>query len=72
LQGSVVSVDEAKRVLRRLERIELLGRDSAPRGQLLGELRALIREAEVWARAEGDDRARSAVLKLQKGAEGMS
>ena len=65
-------MDEVGRVLRRLERIDSLGRGTVPRQQLLGELRALVREAEVWARLEGDDRARSAVLKLQKGAEGMS
>ena len=65
-------MDEASRLLLRLERIESLGHGTVQRQQLLGELRALIREAEVWARVEGDDRARSAVLKLQKGAEGMS
>ena len=65
-------MDEANRVLRRLERIESLGRGTLQRQQLLGELRALVREAEVWARVEGDDRARSAVVKLQRGAEGMS
>ena len=65
-------MDEANRVLRRLERIESLGRGTVQRQQLLGELRALVREAEVWAQVEGDDRARSAVVKLQRGAEGMS
>jgi hypothetical protein len=65
-------MDEAARVLRRLERIELLGRGTVERHQLLGELRALVREAEVWARTEGDDRARAAVVKLQKGAAGMT
>jgi hypothetical protein len=65
-------MDEAARVLRRLERIESLGRGTVERHQLLGELRALVREAEVWARTEGDDRARAAVVKLQKGAEGMT
>jgi hypothetical protein len=65
-------MDEATRVLRRLERIESLGRGTVQRQQLLGELRALVREAEMWAEVEGDDRARSAVVKLQRGAEGMS
>jgi hypothetical protein len=65
-------MDEAARVLRRLERIESLGRGTVERHQLLGELRALVREAEVWARTEGVDRARAAVVKLQKGAEGMT
>jgi len=39
-------------VLERLERIEALDRDEAPAGALLGELRALVAEAEAWARAE--------------------
>ena len=64
-------MDEAIRVLRRLERIESLSRGTVQRQQLLGELRALVREAEVWARVEGDDRALAAVVKLQRGAEGM-
>jgi hypothetical protein len=72
LRASVVDVDEAKRVLARLERIESLDRDTVPASRLLGELRALVREAEDWARAEGDPRARSAALNLRKGAEGMS
>jgi hypothetical protein len=59
-------------VLRRLARIEALDRAHAPPGVMLGELRALVREAEVWARAEGDDRARTAVGKLRKEAAGMS
>jgi hypothetical protein len=45
-------VDEARRVLARLERIEALERDHALPGVLLGELRALLVEAEAWARAE--------------------
>ncbi len=57
-------MDEATRVLRRLERIESLdrGRASAPR--LLDELRALVREAEAWARLEGDGRAVAAAAQL--------
>ncbi len=64
--------DEAGRVLRRLERIEMLDRDQAPAGRLLGELRELVREAEAWARLEGDGRARDAVGRLRREAEGMS
>ena len=64
-------MDDTDRVLARLARIERL-RATAPPAAVLGELRALVREAEVWARLEGDDRARSAVVKLQKGVEGMS
>ena len=65
-------MDEAAKVLERLERIDALGREPVRSGELLGELRALVREAEAWARLEGDARAATAVEKLRKGAEGMS
>ena len=65
-------MDEATQVLKRLERIESLHRDRASMPILLDELRALVCEAEAWARLEGDDRARSAVLRLREEAEGMS
>jgi hypothetical protein len=58
-------------VLARLERIEEL-RAGGPTGALLAELRALVPEAEAWARAEGDGRARTAATKLREEAEGMS
>ena len=45
-------MDEARAVLQRLDRIEKLDRAQAPAGELLGELRALVREAETWLRAE--------------------
>ncbi len=64
--------DEAAKVLRRLERIEALDRERASAKRLLGELRELVREAEAWARLEGDGRARAAVGKLREEAEGMS
>jgi hypothetical protein len=64
--------DEAARVLSRLERIEALDREHAPPGLVLCELRELVREAEAWARVEGDVRARTAVGKLREEAEGMS
>jgi hypothetical protein len=54
-------MDEARAVLGRLERIEKLERAGAAPPALLGELRALVREAEVWARVDGDERARAAV-----------
>ncbi|HEY5059554.1 MAG TPA: hypothetical protein VII51_11120 [Gaiellaceae bacterium] len=47
-------MDEARAVLARLERIETLDRAGAAPGALLAELRALVREAEVWARCERD------------------
>src|SRR5262249_29385297 len=72
LRASVVDMDEAERVLARLELIESLDPDTVPASRLLGELRALVREAEAWARVEGDRRDRSALLNLQRGAEGMS
>jgi hypothetical protein len=65
-------MDEATRVLDRLERIEELDRRRAPTVAVLGELRELVREAEAWARLEGDERACSAVGKLRREAEGMS
>jgi hypothetical protein len=54
-------VEEARVVLERLERIEALERGGAGAPELLGELRALVREAEAWARREGDERAAAAV-----------
>jgi hypothetical protein len=62
---------EAERVLSRLERIRVLERDRAAAGEVLGELRELVGEAEAWARLEGDERARSAAAKLREGTEGM-
>jgi hypothetical protein len=61
---------EAAGVLARLERIEALRADG-PASELLVELRALVPEAEAWARAEGDARARAAASKLREEAEGM-
>jgi hypothetical protein len=45
-------MDEARRVLARLERIESLDRERALPTDLLAELRALLAEAEAWVRAE--------------------
>jgi hypothetical protein len=45
-------MEEARRVLARLERIETLNGERAPAGRLLPEVRALLGEAEAWARAE--------------------
>jgi hypothetical protein len=72
-------MDDTERVLVRLRRIEALrgaahGGDPSGGGDaraLLAELRALVPEAEAWARAEGDARARDAAAKLRKEAEGM-
>jgi hypothetical protein len=54
-------MDVTDALLRRLRRIEELDRGAAPAHELLGELRALVEEAEAWARREGDDRAAEAV-----------
>jgi hypothetical protein len=45
-------MEEARRVLERLHRIEALERGSAPSGELLAELRSLVLEAETWLRSE--------------------
>jgi hypothetical protein len=45
-------VDEARTVIRRLERIEALQREEAPAGTLLAEVRQLLREGETWLAAE--------------------
>ena len=65
-------MDDAAHLLERLRRIEGLTLDGAGRsGELLIELRALVPEAEAWARVEGDIRAVAAVSKLREEAEGM-
>jgi len=65
-------MDDAGRLLERLRRIEALTVDGRGQsGELLAELRALVPEAEAWARVEGDRRAVAAVSKLREEAEGM-
>lgn len=54
-------MDEARAVMRRLDRIEALDRERAHPAALLAELRALVHEAEAWARVEGDERGAEAV-----------
>ena len=54
-------MDEARAVIDRLERIELLEREGAPPAVMLEELRGLVHDAEAWARLEGDERALAAV-----------
>ena len=53
-------MDEAHALLKRLERIEALDREGAPPALLLPELRALVGEAEAWARRERDPGAEAA------------
>ncbi|HWB57700.1 MAG TPA: hypothetical protein VG479_12255 [Gaiellaceae bacterium] len=45
-------MDEARRVIRRLERIEALQGAHAPSSTLLAEVRQLLREGEAWLAAE--------------------
>jgi hypothetical protein len=59
-------VDEARAVIRRLDRIEALEREGAHPATLLAELRELVREAEEWSRVEGDERAQRAVERVEE------
>lgn len=52
-------MEEARRVLARLERIEALERDSTPARVLLAEVRGLLADAEAWTQAERADTARA-------------
>lgn len=45
-------MDEARRVLERLERIEAMRGGAAPTAELLAELRGLIADGERWLAAE--------------------
>ena len=64
-------MEEARRVLERLARIEALEGSQAPAGELLGELRELVREAEAWARSEGGpERASGAIDRCRVSLEG--
>ena len=54
-------MNEARAVMRRLDRIEALDREHAHPAPLLAELRALVDEAEAWVRAEGDARSGDAL-----------
>jgi len=58
-------MEDSRAVLERLARIEALDRDGAPPTDVLDELRALLREAEVWARREGGDAGARAVADLR-------
>jgi hypothetical protein len=57
-------MDEARRVIERLERIDRLRRGGAPAAALLGEVRGLLADGERWLQAErpeGLDDARAAL-----------
>jgi hypothetical protein len=57
-------MEEARAVLARLERIEVLDRERAEPGVVLDELRELVREVEIWAKRERDPRAEAAAQLL--------
>jgi hypothetical protein len=57
-------MEEARAVLARLERIEALDRTDAEPDVVLGELRELVREVEIWAKRERDPRAEAAAQLL--------
>jgi hypothetical protein len=50
----VEAVEKERAILERLERIDGLRQEDAPAGVLLGEVRALLSEAEDWVREEPD------------------
>ena len=58
-------MDEARRVVERLDRIEELERRGAEPTVLLAELRGLLVDAEAWVRVEGGDAADEAVMRLR-------
>ena len=63
-------MDEARRILERLERIDALRRDGAPATDLLAEVRNLLAEGERWLAAEKPEdveRARAALADCRAG-----
>lgn len=59
-------MEQALRVIERLERIEALDRASADPAELLAEVRGLLLDAEAWVRVEGGDAADEAVIRLRR------
>jgi hypothetical protein len=63
-------MDEARQVIERLERIDVLRRAGAPAAELLAEVRSLLAEGERWLAAEkpeGVERARAALADCRAG-----
>ena len=58
-------MEEVRRVIERLERIEALDRATTSPVELLAEVRALLQEAEAWVKVEGGDAADEAVTRLR-------
>lgn len=63
--SSVLPMEEARRVIERLERIEALDRSTADPAELLAEVRGLLHDAEAWVSVEGGDAADEAVIRLR-------
>ena len=60
-------MDEARRVIDRLARIDELKRTDAPASVLLAEVRSLLAEGERWLAAErGGDGAREALERCRE------
>jgi hypothetical protein len=59
-------MEEARRVIQRLERIDALDRSTADPAELLAEVRGLLHDAEAWVRVEGGDAADEAVTRLRE------
>jgi hypothetical protein len=64
-------MDEARAVLERLDRIAELDRQDAPAGDLLVELRGLVRDAEAWLHAEPETHGAAEALASCRGALDM-
>jgi hypothetical protein len=63
-------MDEARRVIDRLEQIEALRRRSATPVEVLGEVRALLAESEAWLQSEEHaEAARDALDRVRKALE---
>jgi hypothetical protein len=66
--ATVANMEQARKVLTRLRRIEALDRERASAPALLAEVRALLAEAEEWVRAEpgGTDLAEDALERCRQ------
>jgi hypothetical protein len=58
-------MEEARKVIERLERIEALDRATADPVVLLAEVRGLLHDAEAWVRMEGGEAGEDAVARLR-------
>ena len=63
---TLLQMNEARRVIERLERIEALDQATVSPAQLLDEVRGLLCDAEAWVRVEGGDAADHAVIRLRE------